>query len=122
MSYDSNNIFAKILRGEIPCTKIYEDEKVLAFEDIHPKAPVHILLVPKGDYINFHDFHEKAPADLVTHFYKKASELVTEKKLGATGYRIISNCGINGGQEVPHYHVHILGGCPLGAMIQPKIL
>ena len=120
MSYDSNNIFARILREEIPCKKVYEDEKVLAFEDIHPKAPVHILVVPKGEYVNFYDFHEKAPIDLVAHFYKKISELVVAKSLGATGYRIITNSGVNGGQEVPHYHVHILGGCPLGAMIQSR--
>lgn len=121
MSYDSNNIFAKILREEIPCTKVYEDEKVLAFKDIHPKAPVHILVIPKGEYANFHDFNENAPGDLIAHFYKKVSELVIEQKLSATGYRIIANSGTNAGEEVPHYHIHILGGCPLGPMIQPKL-
>ncbi len=119
MSYDFNNIFAKILRGEIPCDKVLEDEKVLAFKDIRPKAPVHVLVIPKEPYVNFHDFHANAPTELVVHFYKKVGELAVEQNLDATGYRIISNSGENGGQEVPHYHVHILGGRPLGPMISP---
>lgn len=117
MSYDLNNIFARILRQEIPCNKVYEDEKVLAFHDISPKAPVHILVIPKGSYVNFHDFHGSASADEITHFYAKVSEIAASQGLSDSGYRIISNCGVNGGQEVPHYHVHVLGGGKLGAMI-----
>ena len=117
MSYDLNNIFARILRQEIPCNKVYEDEKVLAFHDISPKAPVHILVIPKGLYVNFHDFHGSASADEITHFYATVSEIAASQGLSDSGYRIISNCGLNGGQEVPHYHVHLLGGGKLGAMI-----
>lgn len=117
MSYDLNNIFARILRQEIPCNKVYEDEKVLAFHDISPKAPVHILVIPKGSYVNFHDFHGSASTDEITHFYATVSEIAASQGLIDSGYRIISNCGLNGGQEVPHYHVHLLGGGKLGAMI-----
>lgn len=121
MSYDSNNIFAKILRGEIPCSKIFEDEMVLAFRDINPKAPVHILVIPKGNYVNFHDFHGNAPCEFVGHFYRKVGDLVKSQGLVDSGYRVITNCGENGGQEVPHYHVHLLGGEALGPMLTKKI-
>lgn len=117
MSYDVNNIFARILRQEIPCNKVFEDEKILAFHDINPKAPVHILIIPKGSYINFHDFHSHADANLIAHFYKKVAELSAQFDLQQSGYRVITNCGINGGQEVPHYHIHLIGGGKLGAMI-----
>lgn len=121
-AYDSTNIFARILRQEIPCQKVYEDEVVLAFHDIHPKAPVHILVIPKGEYINFHDFHEKASASFVAHFYQKISEIIESQQLNERGgYRLISNCGPHGGQEVPHYHVHILGGKLLGGLVQEEI-
>lgn len=121
MSYDSNNIFAKIIRKEIPCQQVYEDEMVIAFHDIHPKAPTHILVLPKGEYINFHDFHGKAPANHVAHFYKKVADIALECGLNGNGYRIIANCGPNGGQEIDHYHVHILGGKPLGPMVSPGV-
>ncbi len=117
MSYDFNNIFARILRQEIPCNKVFEDEKVLAFHDINPKAPLHILIIPKGNYVNFHDFHTRASADEITHFYVKITEIATSQGFLDSGYRLISNCGLNGGQEVPHYHVHLLGGGKLGAMV-----
>ncbi len=117
MSYDFNNIFARILRQEIPCAKVFEDDKVLAFHDISPKAPIHILIIPKGPYINFHDFHTNAPADEITHFYATVSDLASSQGFTDSGYRIISNCGPNGGQEVPHFHVHLLGGGKLGAMV-----
>lgn len=119
MTYDPQNIFAKILRREIPCKQVYEDEQVLAFHDIHPKAPLHILVIPKSSYMDFHDFHTNAPNELVGHFYKMVSEIAINLGLTAEdkGHRIIVNCGPHGGQEVPHYHAHILGGCPLGPMI-----
>lgn len=117
MSYDVNNIFARILRQEIPCTPIFEDEKVLAFHDIKPKAPIHILVIPKTEYINFHDFHTNAPAELILHFYKIVTDLSDKFELQQSGYRVITNCGSNGGQEVPHYHIHLVGGKKLGAMI-----
>ncbi len=117
MSYDVNNIFARILRQEIPCKKVFEDEKVLAFHDINPKAPLHILIIPKGDYTHFHDFHSRADAETVAHFYKKVTEIAEQFDLKESGYRVIANCGINGGQEVAHYHLHLLGGGKLGAMI-----
>jgi diadenosine tetraphosphate (Ap4A) HIT family hydrolase len=121
MSYDLNNIFARILRQEIPCTRIFEDDFVLAFPDINPKAPVHILVIPKGEYVNFHDFHANAPAETIAHFYKKVSEIALDHGLEQDGYRVIANCGDNGGQEVAHYHVHILGGRPLGPMVMPSM-
>lgn len=120
MSYDTNNIFARILRGEIPCKPVYSDDFVLAFPDIAPKAPIHILVIPKGAYRNFHDFHSNASAEEAAHFYKVVADLVKEKSLDEDGYRVITNCGENGGQEVPHYHIHLLGGGNLGAMVQSK--
>ncbi|WP_010300329.1 histidine triad nucleotide-binding protein [Candidatus Odyssella thessalonicensis] len=114
MSYDVNNIFARILRQEIPCKKVFEDEKILAFHDICPRAPIHILIIPKGEYISFHDFHSHADAETVAHFYQKVAEIAAEFKLDEAGYRVIANCGLNGGQEVPHYHLHLLGGTKLG--------
>jgi histidine triad (HIT) family protein len=117
MSYDVNNIFARILRQEIPCHKVFEDDQVLAFHDLHPKAPVHILVIPKGEYANFHDFHNHAEAKLIAHFYKKVANIAEQVGLQQAGYRLIVNCGPNGGQEVPHYHVHLIGGEKLGAMI-----
>jgi diadenosine tetraphosphate (Ap4A) HIT family hydrolase len=117
MSYDSNNIFARILRQEIPCDRVYEDDKVLAFKDIRPKAPIHLLVIPKGAYRNFHDFNGNAPAEWVAHFYKTVSDLAKDHSLDETGYRIVANCGAHAGEEVPHFHVHILGGGPLGSMV-----
>ncbi len=117
MTYDEKNIFARILRGEIPCHKIYEDDFALAFHDVHPQAPVHALVIPKGAYENHAAFaHEANEAQQAG--FTRAIGLVAQK-LGVveSGYRLISNCGANGGQEVPHYHVHILGGGPLGRMI-----
>lgn len=119
MSYDPQNIFAKILRQEIPCKQVYQDEMILAFHDINPKAPVHILVIPKGDYIDFHDFHEKASNELIGHFYRKVTEIAVNNGLEDKnkGYRIIANTGPHSGQEVPHYHIHILGGSPLGPLV-----
>ncbi len=115
--YQPQNIFAKILRGEIPCSKVYEDEYVLAFNDIAPKAPVHILVIPKGAYISIDDFGANASAKEIKAFYAAVAKIVQEKNLAGEGFRTISNTGVNGGQEVPHFHVHILGGKKLGPMI-----
>jgi histidine triad (HIT) family protein len=116
-AYDENNIFAKILRGEIPCTKVYEDEHVLAFNDIRPQAPVHILVIPKGKYVSIVDFGAKAaPAELKA-FYAAVSKIAAEQGLADAGFRSIANTGLNGGQEVPHFHIHLLGGRPIGPMV-----
>ena len=118
MTYDSSNIFARILRKEIPCAKVLENDFVLAFKDITPKAPIHILVIPKGAYCNFHDFHENATAEEIQEFYKAVSQIVKDHTLDQSGYRLITNFGQNGGQEVPHYHVHILGGKRIGPLVQ----
>ena len=115
--YDDSNIFAKILRGEIPCDKVYEDDHVLAFNDISPQAPVHILVIPKGAYISAVDFGAKASESEITALYRAIATLATEYKLDEAGFRTIANTGLNGGQEVPHFHVHILGGKALGPML-----
>ena len=117
MSYDDQNIFAKIIRGEIPCDKIYEDDHVLAFNDIAPQAPVHILVIPKGAYISLEDFSASASAEEVTSFHRAVAQIVKEAELSENGFRTIANAGEYGGQEVPHYHLHILGGKALGAML-----
>ena len=117
MTYDTENIFAKILRGEIPNTTVYENEYVLAFEDINPQAPIHILIVPKGPYTDMADFSLSASGEEQVAFTKSISEVVKIAQLEATGFRAIANTGIDGLQEVPHYHLHILGGGPLGPMV-----
>ncbi len=117
MTYDDNNIFAKIVRGEIPCGKVYEDENVLAFKDINPQAPVHILVIPKGKYVSAVDFGVKASAEEVKALYAAVAKIAAEQGLEAEGFRLIANTGLNGGQEVPHFHVHMLGGRKLGPMV-----
>ena len=117
MAYDDNNIFAKILRGEIPCDKVYEDDHVLAFNDISPQAPVHILVIPKGSYISVSDFGASATPEELTAFWRAVSQIAADKGLPGSGFRTIANTGLNGGQEVPHFHVHILGGKRLGPML-----
>ncbi|MBU6475682.1 MAG: histidine triad nucleotide-binding protein [Alphaproteobacteria bacterium] len=118
MTYDPNNIFAKILRGEIPCQKVYEDEHVLAFSDIAPKAPVHILVLPKGAYVSMDDFSATATPEEIAALFRALGKIARDKGLNKTGYRVISNCGLNGGQEVPHLHLHLLGGRSLGRMVE----
>ena len=108
--YDQNNIFAKILRKEIACDFVYEDEKVLFFNDIYPQAKIHILGIPKLEVIDFGDFILKADENDVKFFFSKVYDIVNKIDLDKDGYKIITNSGINGGQEVPHFHVHILGG------------
>ena len=117
MSYDPNNIFAKILRGEIPCKKIYEDAHALAFHDINPKAPTHILVIPKGAYVTHNDFVQRASEAEITGFERAVGKVAQMAGVDGSGYRLISNCGANAHQEVPHYHVHILGGRALGPML-----
>lgn len=117
VSYDDNNIFAKILRKEIPCKPVYEDDHVLAFPDIAPKAPVHILVIPKGKYVSISDFGAKASAEEITAFWRAVSKIAADNGLPDQGFRTIANTGLNGGQEVPHFHVHIVGGKRLGPML-----
>lgn len=119
MAYDNNNIFAKILRGEIPAKKIYEDDFAVSFHDISPQAPSHILVIPKGAYESMDDFTANASPEEIAGLFRALGKVARQEKLDQTGYRVISNCGINGGQEVPHLHLHLLGGRKLGRMVQP---
>ena len=121
MIYDDNNIFAKILRGEIPCNKIYEDEYVLSFHDINPQKKIHALVIPKGKYIDLDDFNSKASDKEIVGLLKGISTVA--KKLGISlgngkGYRTLSNLSEDGGQEVPHLHFHLFGGEKVGRMVQ----
>ncbi|QHC35560.1 histidine triad nucleotide-binding protein [Komagataeibacter xylinus] len=116
-AYDPQNVFARILRGELPCRKVYEDEYALAFHDIAPKAPVHVLVIPKGAYISFADFSATASEADIAGFTRAVGKVARDLGLEAPGYRLVSNTGIEGGQEVPHFHVHLFGGRPLGAML-----
>ena len=115
--YDDNNIFAKILRGEIPNRTVYDDDFALAFHDINPQAPVHILVIPKGRYVSWDDFTATAPDAEVAGFIRAVGHVAREAGLPAPGYRLLSNIGGHGHQEVPHLHVHIFGGQPLGPML-----
>ena len=116
--YDNNNIFAKILRAEISCNVVYEDDNVLFFYDINPIAKIHVLGIPKIKRINFADFIENSDEKTINNFYKKIIHVVAMLGLKDNGYRLITNSGPNGGQEVPHYHIHIIGGEPLGSKIK----
>lgn len=120
MTYDQNNIFARILRKEIPAQVVYENDYALAFYDINPQAPLHILVIPKGEYGDFSDFASKASSHEIMEFTKAIQAVIHQVNLEEKGFRILSNQGLDGGQEVPHYHVHILGGRPLGPMIQKE--
>jgi len=117
--YDDENIFAKILRGEIPCNRVYENDHALAFEDINPQAPTHVLVIPKGAYVSNDDFTARASDAEITGFFRAVGHVARELGLADPGYRILANTGRDGGQEVPHFHVHICGGRQLGRMIQP---
>ncbi len=117
MAYDTTNIFAKILRGEIPCKKAFENAHALAFHDIRPQAPVHILVIPKGPYVSLDDFTTQASAAELEGFWRAVGQVAREAEVVAGGYRLISNHGMNAHQEVPHCHVHILGGRALGPML-----
>jgi histidine triad (HIT) family protein len=115
--YDRNNVFAKILRGEIPSRKITEDDWALAFHDINPQAQVHALVIPKGAYVSFADFATQATEPEIVGFWQMVARVAKTLTLEISGYRILSNMGVHGGQEVPHFHVHLFGGQPLGRMI-----
>ena len=117
MTYDSSNIFAKIIRGEVPTEKLYEDEHVIAIADIAPAAPAHALVMPKGNYVSFDDFSLHAPAETVAQFFKTITYIARKLKLEENGYRLITNHGKDASQSVPHFHVHILGGRALGALL-----
>ena len=117
MSYDPSNIFAKILRGEIPCKKVYEDDYALAFHDVNPKAPAHILVIPKGPYATYDDFIASADEGEIVGFQRALGKAIAAANVASSGYRLIVNSGVDAHQEVPHYHVHILGGRDLGAML-----
>ena len=115
--YDDANIFAKILRGDIPAKKVYEDDWALAFHDINPLAPVHILVIPKGPYVSWDDFSERASDEELAGFVRAVGKVAREQQLVVQGYRLLANTGKRAGQEVPHLHVHIFGGQPLGPML-----
>lgn len=117
-AYDDNNVFAKVLRGEIPCKKVYEDAYALAFHDINPQAPVHVLVIPKGKYVSLDDFSTKASPEEIAGFIRAVGTVARELKLDAPGYRILSNHGVDADQTVPHFHVHIFGGRRLGPMLR----
>lgn len=117
MSYDPNNIFAKIIRGEIPAKKVYEDENVLAFHDISRAAPTHVLVIPKGEFKNFVEFSTKESPQKVADFFRKVSEIAIMLEADKSGFRLISNIGSDAHQTVPHFHVHILAGKKMGALI-----
>ncbi|HEX8667953.1 MAG TPA: histidine triad nucleotide-binding protein [Allosphingosinicella sp.] len=115
--YDDNNIFARILRGEIPSNKVYEDEHALAFHDINPAAPVHVLVIPKGPYVSWDDFSARASDAEIGGFVRAVGHVARAHGLVAPGYRLLANVGAHGGQEVPHLHVHLFGGRGLGPML-----
>jgi len=118
--YDDGNVFARILRGELPSKKVYEDEWVLAFHDIHPLAPVHVLVIPKGKYVSLADFTAQASEAELAGFWRAVGRVARELQLEAPGYRVLANMGEHAGQEVPHFHVHIFGGHPLGRMVEKQ--
>ena len=115
--YNDDNVFAKILRGELPCKKVYEDAHALAFHDINPLAPVHILVIPKGPYVSWDDFSARASDEEITGFVRALGKVARDAGMVVQGYRLLANTGKRAGQEVPHLHVHIFGGQPLGPML-----
>ena len=118
--YDDNNIFARILRGEIPSTKVFENEWALAFHDINPQAAVHVLVIPKTQHVSLADFTATATPEQITGFFRAVGAVAKSLELEAPGYRILANTGAHGHQEVPHFHVHIFGGHPLGPMLTKR--
>ncbi len=119
LPYDPQNIFAKILRGEIPCTSVFEDDHALAFHDIAPQAPIHVLVIPKGAYVSWDDFSGRAGESEIAGFVRAVGHVARQLGLVSPGYRLLANVGGHGGQEVAHLHVHLFGGKPLGRMISP---
>ena len=120
MAYDRNNVFASILRGDIPCNKVYEDEHVLAFHDISPQAPTHVLVIPKGEYVSLDDFAEKASAEEMAAVMRAVGRIAREQGVAAGGYRMLANTGAAAHQEVQHLHFHLFGGRDLGGMLTRK--
>ena len=118
MAYDRDNVFARILRGEIPCQRVYEDEHALAFRDINPLAPVQVLVIPKGEYVSMGDFTSDASPAEIAGFFRAVGATARLLGLADNGYRFLANTGADGRQEVPHFHVHIFGGAPLGRMLK----
>lgn len=119
MSYNPDNVFAKILRGEIPCKKVFEDDHVLAFHDINPQAAVHVLVIPKGAYVSVSDFSRNASDSEIAALIRALGKIAADLGIAEDGYRVLSNIGVNGHQEVPHLHFHLFGGHKLGRML-PK--
>lgn len=117
LPYDDSNIFARILRGEIPARTVYEDDFALAFHDINPQAPVHILVIPKGRYVSWDDFSARASDAEIAGFIRAVGTIARDNGLVAPGYRLLANVGAHAHQEVPHFHVHLFGGRPLGPML-----
>ena len=115
--YDDSNILARILSGELPCKKVYEDEHALAFHDINPIAPVHILVIPKGPYVSWDDFSDRASDAEIAGFTRAVGKVARDAGMVKQGYRLLANIGKRAGQEVGHLHVHIFGGQPLGPML-----
>lgn len=118
--YDDDNVFARILRGEIPSRRVYEDEWAIAFHDIAPQAPVHVLVIPRGRYVSMADFTRNAGADEIAGFFRAVGTVARQLGLEQPGYRILANMGEHAGQEVPHLHVHVFGGAPLGPMLAAR--
>src|SRR5688500_11180622 len=118
MPYDRNNVFAGILRGELPCTKVYEDEHVLAFRDIHPQAPTHVIVIPKGEYLSVDDFSEKASEAELAAFTRANARIAKREGEAEGGYRILANHGRAAHQDVPHFHLHLFAGRDLGPMLR----
>lgn len=118
MAYDANNVFARILRGEIPCKKVHESKHALAFHDINPLAPVHILVIPKGPYVTLDELTDRGSAEELADYLKAIGEVAKIAGVTGSGYRFLANNGGDANQEVPHLHVHVFGGRPLGGMLK----
>jgi diadenosine tetraphosphate (Ap4A) HIT family hydrolase len=118
--YDESNVFARILRGEIPSRKVYEDQWALAFHDINPLAPTHVLVIPMGKYVSFADFSANASAEEITGFVRAVGKVGKHLGLEAQGYRLLTNMGEHAGQDIPHFHVHLFAGRPLGRILSPR--
>jgi diadenosine tetraphosphate (Ap4A) HIT family hydrolase len=118
MAYDDSNIFARILRGELPCKRIVENEHALAFHDINPLAPAHALVIPKGAYVSMVDFGAKASSEEIAGFVRAVAETAQKLGIADSGYRLLANSGPDAHQEVEHFHVHLVGGRPLGPMLR----
>jgi diadenosine tetraphosphate (Ap4A) HIT family hydrolase len=115
--YDDNNIFARLLRGEIPSRRVFEDEWAVAFHDINPQAPIHVLVIPRGRYVSLSDFAASASPAEIAGFYRAVGTVARDLGLEEHGYRTLTNMGMHSGQEVPHFHLHLFGGAPLGPML-----